>query len=126
MVQNNVAGHLGKKCSQDIFNTDETGLYQRPIPDHCLLFKKSLAAASKKLKDRLVEKLRLLVLEKSKKPRCFKGAEELLVEYGSNLDAWMTDQIFENFLQEPNLVITPRDMTETEFNEMHGYLSIMV
>lgn len=95
---------------QDIFNTDETGLYYRATPDHCLIFKNSTSTAGKKIKDRLTvlltcnmtgsEKLRPFVLGKSKKPRCFKGVNKLPVEYDSNSNAWMTGKIFENFLHE--------------------------
>ncbi|XP_043475654.1 tigger transposable element-derived protein 6-like [Leptopilina heterotoma] len=45
------------------------------------------------------KKLPLLLIGKSKKPRCFKGVNTLPVEYQSNRKAWMTRQIFTEWLQ---------------------------
>lgn len=44
------------------------------------------------------EKLRLLVIGKSKNPRCFKGLKYLEVDYESNKKSWMTSEIYENWL----------------------------
>lgn len=44
------------------------------------------------------EKLPLLVIGKSKKPRCFKNVKSLPVTYESNGKAWMTSVLFEKWI----------------------------
>lgn len=93
-----------------IYNLDETGLYYRATPDQCMVFKSSIASAGKKMKDRItvvftcnmsgLDKLKPLVIGKSKAPRCFKKVKNLPVDYTSNKNAWMTASIFENYLRE--------------------------
>ena len=46
-----------------------------------------------------VDKLPLLVIGKAMKPRCFKNVNTLPLDYTANKKAWMTDSIFENWLQ---------------------------
>lgn len=94
---------------QDIFNSDETGLYYRATPDKAMVFKSAEAVGCKRLKDRLTvlltcnmtgtEKTPPLVIGKSRAPRCFKGVKQLPTKYDSNRNAWMTAVIFENFLR---------------------------
>ena len=45
------------------------------------------------------DKKRLLVKGKSKQPRCFKNVKFLPVDYEANYNAWMTSEIFENWLR---------------------------
>ena len=68
---------------ENIFNADETGLFYRATPDGTLCFKNESLTGSKKAMDRITvlvcanmtgtEKKKLLVIGKSKNPRCFKG-----------------------------------------------------
>jgi hypothetical protein len=44
------------------------------------------------------EKRDLLVIGKSKNPRCFKGARSLPVDYYSNANAWLTSVISNDWL----------------------------
>ena len=44
------------------------------------------------------EKQGLLVIGKSKNPRCFKGVKSLPVKYFFSANAWMTNLIFNNWL----------------------------
>jgi len=44
------------------------------------------------------EKKKLLVVGKSKRPRCFKGVKALPVDYIANKNAWMTQEIFSQWL----------------------------
>ena len=44
----------------------------------------------------------VLVIEKSKTPRCFRGIQHLPVNYKSNTNAWMTCSIFEEWLRQWN------------------------
>lgn len=46
------------------------------------------------------DKLRLLVIGKSKAPCCFKNIKMLTVTYMANSKAWMTQALFEQWLQE--------------------------
>ena len=41
------------------------------------------------------KKRKLLVIGKSKKPRCFKNIQTLPVNYKANKKAWMTSKLFE-------------------------------
>ncbi|XP_064421751.1 tigger transposable element-derived protein 4-like [Latimeria chalumnae] len=44
-------------------------------------------------------KLPMLVIGKSTKPRCFKGVKSLPTEYTANRNAWMTSDIFSNWIK---------------------------
>ncbi|EFA12409.1 Tigger transposable element-derived protein 4-like Protein [Tribolium castaneum] len=44
------------------------------------------------------EKIKLLLIGKSKNPRCFRGTKWLPVDYESNSKAWMTGFLFEKWL----------------------------
>ncbi|XP_050300906.1 tigger transposable element-derived protein 4-like [Anthonomus grandis grandis] len=48
------------------------------------------------------EKLRLLIIGKSKNPRCFKGIKSFAVDYEYNKKAWMTSEIYEKWLLKPD------------------------
>lgn len=102
---------LAKFSLDDIYNADETGLYYRATPDGSLCFKHESIAGSKKGMDRITilccvnasgtDKKKLLVIGKSKKPRCFQkiALQKLPVEYHANKNAWMTSAIFTDWLQ---------------------------
>ena len=44
------------------------------------------------------EKLKLVVIGKTKKPRCFKGIKSSAVDYRSNKKAWTTSSLFSEWL----------------------------
>ncbi|XP_064074402.1 tigger transposable element-derived protein 6-like [Vanessa tameamea] len=48
------------------------------------------------------EKLPLLLIGKSKNPRCFKGIKTLPVNYQNNKKAWMTSELFADWLKRVN------------------------
>lgn len=89
----------------DIYNADETGLFYKAKPDKTLHF-----SGGKMSKDRLTimfacnadgsDKRKPLVIGKSAKPRCLKGINlnNLKVEYRGNSSAWMTAQIFTEWI----------------------------
>ncbi|XP_070537736.1 tigger transposable element-derived protein 4-like [Ptychodera flava] len=91
---------------RDVFNADETGLYFRLMPDKTLSFKNEVCSGGKKSKERVTvmlganmdgsEKLKPMVIGKSKKPQCFKNLDvnSLPVIYEANQSAWMTSDIF--------------------------------
>ncbi|XP_039755819.1 tigger transposable element-derived protein 4-like [Pararge aegeria] len=94
-----------KASEEDIFNADETGLFFKLTPDKTLKFKGEKCVGGKLSKERITvlvaanmsgtEKRKLLVIGKSKNPRCFKNIKQLPVTYKANKSAWMTSQIFE-------------------------------
>ena len=94
----------------DIYNADETGIYYRALPDGSLTFTTDKLSGTKKIKERLTalvatnmdgtDKRPLLVIGKSKQPRCFRGLTSLPLSYTSNKNAWMTAEIFSNWLRE--------------------------
>nr|XP_034336051.1 tigger transposable element-derived protein 4 [Crassostrea gigas] len=99
------------ECSpSDIFNADETGLFFRLLPDKTLEFKGVDCHGGKNSKERVTvmvcsnmsgnEKLPLLVIGKSKKPRCFKGIKTLPTAYEANKKAWITSELFTAWLKQ--------------------------
>lgn len=97
---------------EDIFNGDETGLFYKLTPDRTLRFKGEKCEGGKLSKERITvlivanllgtEKRKLLVIGKSRNPRCFKNVMQLPVNYTSNKKAWMTSEIFESELRKWN------------------------
>lgn len=93
-----------KYADEDIFNCDETGIFYKMTPDKTLKFKGEKCVGGKQSKERLTvllcanmtgnEKRKLLVIGKSKQPRCFKNVKKLPVRYAANRKAWMTSEIF--------------------------------
>ncbi|PFX11437.1 tigger transposable element-derived protein 6-like [Stylophora pistillata] len=90
---------------EDIYNADETGVFFRALPTKSLVLRGEQCSGGKKSKDRLTlllacsatgRKLKPLVIGKSKKPRCFKGKDigALNIIYRHNSKAWMTSQLF--------------------------------
>ncbi|XP_043469542.1 tigger transposable element-derived protein 4-like [Leptopilina heterotoma] len=94
---------------EDIYNADETGLFFKCLPNKTFAFQGEKCHGGKQSKERITilqcanmtgtNKLPLLVIGKSKRPRCFKGVKTLPVDYESNSKAWMTRGIFKGWLQ---------------------------
>ena len=92
----------------DVFNFDETALFYRLQPNKTL--SSGSISGDKVSKERLTiglcvnatgtYKLKPLVIGKYKKPRCFGNVwtPEDIVKYYFNLKAWMTMEIFRNWL----------------------------
>nr|XP_024218269.1 tigger transposable element-derived protein 6-like [Halyomorpha halys] len=93
----------------DIFNADETALFFRCIPSATFTFKGDPCHGGKLSKERVTlllaasmsgkEKLPLLMIGKSKKPRCLRGVRTLPLNYKNNIKAWMTRDIFTDWLR---------------------------
>jgi hypothetical protein len=101
--------HLMAKYSpQDIFNTDEFGLFYNMLPDKTYTFKGTSCTGIKVTTERITvlvcanldgtEKLPLLVTGKSKQPPCFRNTKLLPCTCHHNKTAWMTCEIFQEFL----------------------------
>lgn len=68
---------------RDVFNVDEMGLFYKELPSKTLAYRGEACTGGKRSKERITvlvganmagdEKLKLLVVGKSRHPRCFKG-----------------------------------------------------
>ena len=93
----------------DVFNSDELGLFYKLAPDRTMSFKGEKCVGGKLSKERITvlvcanmtgtEKRKLLVIGKFNKPRCFKNVKKLPVNYTANKRSWMTGDIFESDLR---------------------------
>jgi len=110
LTENNVAKLIEKYGPDNIYNADEMGFYFRALPDSTYVekSKKRFERGVKVAKDRLTvlvcnnmasSKSRLLVIGQSKQPQCFKNVKTFPMEYRSSRNAWMTSQIWTNWLQ---------------------------
>ncbi|XP_054281171.1 jerky protein homolog-like [Macrosteles quadrilineatus] len=89
----------------NVYNADETGLYWKKMPTKSLVSKKEMSAPGfKASKSRITamvcanktgtHRLPLLIIGKSKNPRCFKGIVKLPLTYKSQKNSWMDTSIF--------------------------------
>lgn len=94
---------IAKYSPYYVFNADESGLYFRALPEHTYVFKNEKTRGTKTSKERITilccasmdgEKRKLLAIGKSKNPLCFKGVKNLPVDNIANSNAWMTKEIF--------------------------------
>ncbi|XP_055907142.1 tigger transposable element-derived protein 6-like [Eupeodes corollae] len=90
----------------DIFNADESGLFYKALPTSTLTQRGSNVHGFKSSKDRLTllficnatgDYKKIIVIGKTKKPRCFKN-KSVPLEYYSNRKAWMTQDIWTQIL----------------------------
>ncbi|UYV60678.1 hypothetical protein LAZ67_1001867 [Cordylochernes scorpioides] len=97
----------------NIYNADETGLFFQLIPDRTLAHKDESCRGVKRMKQRITvllccnstgtDKRRLLIIGKSAKPRCFRNfSPHFYCTYTSNSKAWMTSNIFQEWLLQFN------------------------
>ncbi|XP_050303768.1 tigger transposable element-derived protein 4-like [Anthonomus grandis grandis] len=94
----------------EIYNADETGLFYKLTPDKTLRFKGETCTGGKLSKERITvlvatnmtgsDKPKLIVIGKSRNPRCFKHIKTLPVVYKSNKKTWMTSGLFVSILHE--------------------------
>nr|XP_037285031.1 tigger transposable element-derived protein 4-like [Rhipicephalus microplus] len=92
----------------DVYNVDETALFYQLLPQKTLAFAGDDCTGGKHSKVRVTvliganmsgsDKLKLLVIGKSRLPRCFKHAKTLPVTYTAYSKSWMTQSIFEEWL----------------------------
>ncbi|KAK3087436.1 hypothetical protein FSP39_005888 [Pinctada imbricata] len=98
---------------KDVFNMDETGLFYRDSGNKSYVVKGSDCHGGKRSKDRLTilcctnmvgDKEKLLMIGKSRRPRCFgkMDVKSLPVTYKHNKKAWMTSEIFTDWLKSFN------------------------
>lgn len=93
---------------QDAFNADEAGVFINLQPEKSLGMKGETCRGGKKSEERVTvlfccnadgsEQLKLTVIGKFWKPRCFSCTPPLPVIYKANKKAWMTGAFFSKFL----------------------------
>jgi hypothetical protein len=100
--------------AKNVFNCDETGLCFKALPDKTLAVKKDDCKGGRLSKERLTvllcasalgEKLKPLVIGKYKRPRAFgrQNIEKFPVTWKANRSAWMTAELFGNWLRALNV-----------------------
>ena len=103
---------------EDIYNCDESGLYFRGLPNRSLCSVHDDGKNVKVLKDRLTilftvswtgEKLIPFIIGKSKMPRCFQKKLPVGIIWKHNKSAWMTTNLFVDYLNYLNNVMVQRN-----------------
>lgn len=99
---------LKNYAPRDIFNADETALFFKCLPDKTMTYKNEKCHGGKLSKERVTllfatnmdgsEKLRPVMIGKSAKPRCFKNIKSFPMTYKSNKKAWITTDLFNEWL----------------------------
>uniref|UniRef100_H3AP49 DDE-1 domain-containing protein n=1 Tax=Latimeria chalumnae TaxID=7897 RepID=H3AP49_LATCH len=94
---------------KNIYNTDGTGLFYKLLPNKTVAIKGENCHGRKHSKERITimvaanldssDKLKLLVIGKSQKSRCFKNVKSLPVDYKANTQAWVTSDIFSEWVK---------------------------
>ena len=93
---------------RNVFCAAETGLFWRLLPDETIAFTSEQCYDGKKSKERLTvmvcanmdgtEKIPLLTIGKFHNPLCFQGIKKLPVKYVANSKAWITSELFNDWL----------------------------
>ncbi|XP_075786173.1 tigger transposable element-derived protein 4 [Pelodiscus sinensis] len=106
--QNVLPCYLNDYQPKNVFNVKETGLFYRMLPTNTFSFKGETCSVGKLSKERITvvvsanmdgsEKLPLLVIGKNKNPHCFKDVKSLAVNYAGNNMAWMTSEVFDQWM----------------------------
>ena len=100
---------LSKYKLEDIYNTDEFGLFYQFLPEKTLHLKAEKCIGGKLSKVRLTclavrnavgKKLPMFVIGKSAKPRCFSGVKNLPCRYRSQKQSWMDCDLFKEWVRE--------------------------
>lgn len=88
----------------NIFNVNETNLFFKRLPDKTLMFKSIERSGGKCGKECItimleanvsgIEKVKLLIIGKEMKPKCFKENKSLPDDYRSNKKASMISSLF--------------------------------
>jgi hypothetical protein len=111
-TQNKLPELLSEYPPEDVFNGDELGLFWRLTPDKSFTIRGQKFKNGKKSIERIsvficsnsigTEKLKPIVIGKYKEPYCFRGKDKVPVIYKNNSKAWMTSEIFTDFLESLN------------------------
>ncbi|KFQ45410.1 Tigger transposable element-derived protein 4, partial [Nestor notabilis] len=106
--QNVLPYYLNEYQPKNVFYIQETGLLYQMLPHNTFAFKGETCSVGELSKERITvvvgtnmdgsEKLPLLVIGKKKSPCFFKDVESLPVDYVGNDTAWMTSEVFEQWM----------------------------
>lgn len=109
-IENTFMPLMSRYEEKDVYNADETGLFFKCLPNKTFAFKDDQCKNGKHSKERLTimfcanmdgsDKVKSLVIGKSKKPRCFKNIKSLPVDYENNRKAWMNGFLFKKWMVE--------------------------
>lgn len=109
-IENLLPNLLKDYAPEDVYNADEFGLFFKLMPDKSLVLKDEKCHGGKLSKDRLTvlacsnwtgsDKLKLMVIGKSKSPRCFKNVRTFPCNYKAQNSAWMTGCLFTEWVQQ--------------------------
>ncbi|XP_013807065.1 tigger transposable element-derived protein 4 [Apteryx mantelli] len=107
--QNALPYYLNDYQPKNVFNIKETGLLYQMLPNNTFSFKGETCSVGKLSQERITvvvgtnmdgsEKLPLLVIGKNRSPPCFKDVKSLPVDYEANDMAWMTSEVFEQWMR---------------------------
>ena len=93
---------------EDLFNADEFGLFYQCLPTRTYHLSGEECSGDKSSKVILTgmvvvsatgEKLEMFVIDKSKKPWCFKNVKQLPCRYWAQKKSWMTGVLFEDWVR---------------------------
>lgn len=118
----------------DVYNADETGLNWRSLPRKSLASRREKSAPGFKIaKERVTamvcanasgsHALDLLVIGKSKKPRCFKNIKTLPVIYRSQKNQWMDAAIFTEWYKD---IFIPSVKKHRKQNKKEGKVLLII
>ncbi|XP_074947037.1 tigger transposable element-derived protein 4 [Phalacrocorax aristotelis] len=106
--QNVLPYYLNDYQPENVFYIQESGLLYQMLPHNTFAFKGETCSVGKLSEERITvvvgtnmdgsEKLPLLVIGKTKIPHCFKDLESLPVDYEANDMAWVTSEVFEQWM----------------------------
>nr|XP_009675396.1 PREDICTED: tigger transposable element-derived protein 4 [Struthio camelus australis] len=106
--QNVLPYYLNDYQPKNVFNVKETGLLYQMLPNNTFSFKGETCSVGKLSQERITvvvgtnmdgsEKLPLLVIGKNRSPCSFKDVKSLPVDYEANGRAWMTSEVFEQWM----------------------------
>ncbi|NXU90857.1 TIGD4 protein, partial [Xiphorhynchus elegans] len=106
--QNVLPRYLNDYQPKNVFRIQETGLLYQMLPHDTFEFKGETCSVGKLSKERITvvvgtnmdgsEKLPLLVIGKNKSPCSFKDVKSLPVDYEANDKAWVTSEVFEQWM----------------------------
>uniref|UniRef100_A0A672UAV1 Tigger transposable element derived 4 n=1 Tax=Strigops habroptila TaxID=2489341 RepID=A0A672UAV1_STRHB len=106
--QNVLPHYLNEYQPKNVFYIQETGLLYQMLPHNTFAFKGETCSVGELSKERITvvvgtnmdgsEKLPLLVIGKNRSPRFLKDVESLPVDYVGNDMAWMTSEVFEQWM----------------------------
>ncbi|XP_049670558.1 tigger transposable element-derived protein 4 [Accipiter gentilis] len=107
--QNVLPYYLNDYQPKNMFYIQETGLLYQMLPHNTFAFKGETCSVGTLSKERITvvvgtnmdgsEKLPLLVIGKNKSPCSFKDVKSLPVDYEANDMAWMTSEVFEQWVR---------------------------